>query len=126
MTEPMGQRNEKAFYGDKVLYVCDAGYTLDGVAPGKSSNTGKQHFEIECQANTMFSPVKECKPVDCGKPFAVDYATVDFDTAHFGQVVKYKCELGYTVDSRSTGDKSFTSACLTDGTYGELQACKPV
>jgi len=119
-TIPVELGAEKAYYQNKVPYQCNEGYTQDGTA------TGKNNFEIECLASKEFTATKTCEAVKCGAVPSVEFGTSEMASATFNESVRFDCQEGHTVDGTADGDRGFTVKCLATGTYGELQACKPI
>ena len=104
-----------------VLYTCDKGYTIDGVA--KSINT----FQIACKTDGTFEETLQCLPVTCGAPMHVSKSTYPVGTPYyFPEQVPYQSEKGYSTDGDAKGRKSFEADCEADGTFTGVSVCLPV
>jgi len=119
-TSPVELAGTKASFKEEVAYQCDEGYTTDS-KPG-----GKNRFSIECKANEQFTDTKSCKPVKCEAAATVEHGTPSPASTTFQKDVKYKCDLGYTIDGTAKGDTHFTVSCQKNGKYTDTQECLPV
>jgi hypothetical protein len=119
-TEPVDAAEQKASYKDVVLYQCEFGYTLNGTA------IGKNHFSIDCLADTKFTATESCKPIQCGEVWKVEHASAALAMAAFNESIKYTCDDGYTIDGTSRGDTHFSVTCLSTGQYSQSSNCIPV
>jgi len=109
-------------YGDKIVFQCDSGYTTNGKVKGPKT------FEIECTADSTFSPVHDsCLPISCRIP-KVDNSkpSSGFQPVKFGKRVVYTCSEGYV--AQGTKSNSFAGSC---GAKGKLEfdgasSCVPI
>lgn len=104
------------------MCTCQTGYSLDGLADGPTS------YRINCTAEGKFTDTKECLPVKCGEepkhPNTMYMSMSGMKT--FGDIIKYKCEIGYTLDSTAEGPKNFQQICTGSGEFTEPMNCTPV
>ncbi|XP_066538397.1 ovochymase-like [Hoplias malabaricus] len=94
--------------GDTVTVQCVPGYTL--------KNTTDKTFESECQRNETWSPISDCKPVDCGIPKFIDsdlMALTEKDPlTTYRQNISIKCLSQYY---QLVGNEHFS--CNADGQW---------
>ena len=79
---------------ERLRYRCGEGRALSGI-PGSSDLFTMTCLDVD---HTM----THCKPVQCGVPLVIAYATPMGDcfvTITYGKQVEYQCEAGYHVDS---------------------------
>jgi len=109
-----------AVFEDELTYTCDTGYTLDG-EPG-----GPKKYGVVCESTGAFSPTRQCLPVNCGTPPAMDFATVPSADVRYTHSATYTCNQGYSTDGFANGARTFTRACEPAGHFAEGGSCKPI
>jgi len=119
-TLPVEAAAGKVSYGSEVLFQCNAGHTLDGLAGGKN------HFTIDCQADGKLTTAQSCKPIQCGEGPVVTNASASPSAVAFNETIRYTCADGYTIDGTTSGDTSFAVTCAKTGKYGAAQKCQPI
>jgi hypothetical protein len=106
-------------FTEKVKYTCDTGHTVDGTAEGDKT------FHTTCQATSRYSQGFDCKPVSCGEPKRVANAARPAGALKYGQVVKYKCFNGYTLDGDPDSKAEFSTKCQANGKLDAvIKPCK--
>jgi len=118
--EPRPRAGSKIFFPSTISYSCLAGHTTTGKV------TGAKTFVVTCDTSGKLQGAQECKPVECGAPLKVDHAKYATEALTHRQIVSYQCDKGFTVDGTPTGDTTFSSRCLEDGTFTQVQQCMPV
>jgi len=108
------------FFGDKVRYSAEEGYTLNGHASGMRS------FEMTCEHDCKYSGKQVFKPVECGAPPDLPKTTHPGVERVFSKIEPYTCKGGHSVDGTANGAKSFTKTCQASGEYDGPQGCEPV
>jgi len=68
----------------------------------------------------------ECTPVVCGVPADTIHAKHPYTSVVFPNEAHYTCDLGYTLDQKGHGPKSFFTNCQANATFTPTQDCKPV
>jgi hypothetical protein len=111
--------NKEYFFEDKVLYTCEPGYTVTGLAGGKTE------FEIECKADGTFDDPESCNPVQCGVPPPIPNGLRPGEIIKYPRQANAQCKAGYAV-AGAAGDVTFTLTCDADGNFQGLQSCDPV
>jgi len=114
-------QTQKISFTQSTMYTCDEGYTLDGKVGGKKT------FTVECTAKGTNNGLKEneCKPVMCeaGKDIKRGKVVGDKEV-RYGEVVKYKCDVGSTTNGQVVGSSNFTVPCLASGKLGAYESCE--
>jgi hypothetical protein len=116
---------------DSVTYTCKEGFSTDGGTGPESKS-----FTITCESTGALerpmNPEKECQPVKCANfmlPTVPHTTVVNAKEGffEFGDLVKFKCNVGYTMNSQPTGPDTFTMPCQKDGKFPtDHENCKPV
>jgi hypothetical protein len=107
-------------FPETVEYSCNHGYSLSG------NITGETAFEVSCQANATFSPVKECLPVSCGRSPRLENASYPGTSHVYLERALYRCLEGFSTDGTADGPKSFALNCAGTAEYVGLNGCKPI
>jgi hypothetical protein len=106
-------------FEDKVKYECEPGYSVTGLAGGKTI------FEIECQADGTYEEPFSCNPVQCGVPPPIPNAIRPGEIMFYPNQNNALCMAGFAVGG--TADvTSFTIECLADGNLKGVVSCDPV
>mmetsp|Transcript_72676 Transcript_72676/g.160690 ORF Transcript_72676/g.160690 Transcript_72676/m.160690 type:complete len:845 (+) Transcript_72676:1-2535(+) len=100
------------FYPQQYEAFCESGYTLDQDPHGVKS------FMVACSATGSFVGAKECKPVTCGVPPALEGATSSDTPSFLREIATSACQPGYSVDGTPEGATSFRRMCQASGEYG--------
>jgi hypothetical protein len=119
------------YFSDEVNYKCKKGHTLDETAGGL------KEYTIHCQATGSFTQLQKCKRVRCGPAPSLDNTIQEQGEPgeeYFGDLTKYTCKPGYTLDQTPAGAKSFTVMCndggefQPEGSTGDtpIPQCRPV
>jgi len=110
----------KAYYfEDKVKYECEPGYSITGLAGGKTI------FEIECQDDGTYEEPHSCNPVQCGVPPPIPNGIRPGEVMYYPNQNNALCKAGFAVGG--TADvTSFTIECDATGSLKGVVACEPV
>jgi hypothetical protein len=109
------------FAMEPVSYKCAKGYTLNA-QPG-----GAVDFPIKCLSDTSFEEAPQCLPVMCGEAPTKGNADHPVGISFvFNQDVQYTCAGGFSVDSKASGAKDFSTKCQADGSFDAHDGCAPV
>lgn len=97
-------------FGDVIKFDCDVGYHLHG---DKSAR---------CHVNQQWSSqTPECEITSCGIPDRVPHSTFEISGENYGDVVHYKCDLGYKLHGSSK------RKCSKRGLWkNAIPNCKPI
>jgi hypothetical protein len=106
-------------YEEKVKYTCEPGYSVTGLAGGKTE------FEIECRADGTFEDPFSCNPVQCGVPPPIPNAVRPGELMFYPTQNTAQCLAGYAVGGSPT-ETSFTITCLATGDFEGIVSCEPV
>jgi hypothetical protein len=119
-TQPLVSATHKMSFSAKTTYQCATGYTLDGKVGGRN------HFDVDCQADKSFTATSTCKAVSCGSSPAYKDTSKSKSSAVFGESVEYTCANGFTIDGTAEGDTSFGISCQSNGQFGVGFDCSPI
>mmetsp|Transcript_19208 Transcript_19208/g.42602 ORF Transcript_19208/g.42602 Transcript_19208/m.42602 type:complete len:1632 (+) Transcript_19208:114-5009(+) len=102
-------------YPNRATYGCERGYTLSGQVADKVT------FDVACGQDGKFEKTTEdCKPVACGIPPKIagsEHVTDAQKVIHFGEVARYSCPRGSTVDGSPVAPTEFSIPCRHTGDY---------
>lgn len=125
--EKTNKREEVTFgKGDKVVYKCRPGFTVDG------SKDGKTEFTAECSDMGYFKPDGVCvKASKCGAVPAIAHATAT--AKKIEGAVQFACNPGYSLDGEKVvaggmgKNQLFTLKCVEfNNEYEKFEGeCKP-
>jgi len=76
-----------------------------------------------------FSPISNCKPIQCGPAPKVQNATNSIGSGAvltFPQKVHYECDPGHSTDGDSKGATSFDATCANKGAFEGMRKCQPI
>jgi hypothetical protein len=125
-------------YGEKLMYLCDNGYTLD------HDPAGVTQFEIDCRKDGTFAdlPNKEpCKPVTAGrapriansefveyagKPVPKGKFEGDYPIVYYPNGLEYKCWDDYSANGQPTGQTSVFSRVDSQGQLDLPKKCQSI
>jgi hypothetical protein len=119
-TQPLESATHKMSFSAVTAYQCATGYTLDGKVGGRN------HFDIDCQADRSFTATSTCQAVSCGSSPPYKDASKSRDSGVFGETVSYTCAHGYTIDGTAEGDTSFDISCQSNGQFSSGFDCSPI
>lgn len=120
---------DEVLFPNAADYQCAEGYTITGFASGSRS------FQKYCTDSGRLLTLSlgqavlvSCLPVTCGTPPSFDLAIVGNSAVRrLGEVAEYTCIEGHSTDSINPLANSFTSECLSDGSWTDaLGYCSPV
>eukprot|EP00746_Dinoflagellata_sp_MGD_P162459 gnl/MRDRNA2_/MRDRNA2_90034_c0_seq1.p1 gnl/MRDRNA2_/MRDRNA2_90034_c0~~gnl/MRDRNA2_/MRDRNA2_90034_c0_seq1.p1 ORF type:complete len:2893 (+),score=610.94 gnl/MRDRNA2_/MRDRNA2_90034_c0_seq1:209-8680(+) len=116
---------------DSVTYNCKEGFSTDGGTGPESKS-----FTITCESTghleRPLNPAKECQPVKCANfmlPTVPHTTVVNAKEGffEFGDIVKFQCDIGFTLNTQPDGPSEFTMPCQKDGKFPtDHENCKPV
>lgn len=105
-------------------YTCFEGHSMDGSAGGNKT------FNLPCGnlGKFLLEPTHKCIPVRCGASLNISNAKVTNPQAGYvyAQVVKYKCDEGYTNTGAAGGVTEYEIRCQATGEFTQPQKCLPV
>ena len=102
--------------GGSVLYVCTAGYALDGIHDGR----------VTClRGGTWSTDLPRCSHVDCGPPPVPLFASVTMEGTTAGSTARVVCNPGYRLPE---GGQVLEVVCDISGTWAgaEDAVCDPL
>jgi len=115
------KKDDNVVFPEVLDYKCENGYTFN------QAPSGPTEFQIECQANGIYSEHKTCKPVLCGAPPEVPHSTFNPRPLVFLETVSYRCITGYTLSGEAGTTAQKTIMCGADGQFEQdAPICKPV
>lgn len=101
-------------FPDALAVVCQTGYSVDAEASGQTT------FSVRCSAAGTFEGVQQCRPVTCGEPSSSFGATAAPGAKVFLEAATWTCKVGFSVDGKVYGARTFERQCQADGSYGRL------
>jgi len=116
----------EAFFGMRIQYHCESGYSVNGSASGQDS------FFVECRKDgSFYIPASRCDPVKCQLPqlpanasWLPGQGALVYGGASFSQTIGFQCNDGYSLDRSSfEGAKSSSVQCLETGQYTPSPSC---
>jgi hypothetical protein len=107
-------------FDESVLYTCDQGYTINGMASGDGE------YLVLCDRAGAFSLAETCAPVSCGVPPVEAHSSRNVQSLVYLETVAYTCDLGYTLTGQAGGTVEYDRSCQFDGTFSAAQTCMPV
>lgn len=119
---------------DFVEYTCAEGHSTDGTTHRESAD-----FRVVCEPSGLFAPpispdASFCVPIECDNTFIpeVSHTVIPahydgIDKYHYGEVVEFECQDGYTLGGQVGGENKFSLNCESNGLFtDEHPACTPV
>ncbi|XP_026566993.1 beta-2-glycoprotein 1 isoform X1 [Pseudonaja textilis] len=103
------EAREVFVFQDRIRFSCLLPYAMFG------SETAT------CQADGSWTPLPECKFVECPHPEPIEHGFINFalyNTYHYQDIVSYGCDLTYVMDGDSV------STCEETGTWSNKPTCK--
>merc|ERR1719428_2540540 len=106
-------------FEEKIKYTCEPGYSVTGLAGGKTI------FEIECKFDGTFEDPFSCNPVQCGVPPPIPNGIRPGELMYYPTSNQAQCLAGYSVGGSATVS-SFSISCLATGDFKGIVTCEPV
>jgi hypothetical protein len=113
------KEGDTAVFNESIKYECEEGYTVD------ETPHGDKHFYVTCLNTGDYGLPLECKPVKCGEPDQVANAQRESGIRHFGDLVKFECFEGFTIDGKPESTTEFEAECKKEGKFTGLETCNP-
>jgi len=108
-------------YPESQTIQCAEGYSTDSSRSAESSS-----FVVECTADGSLINVQACQPVQCNAMPPMKYINPMVQVQYvFGQNAAVQCMDGYSDDGTVGGSTSFSTSCLSDGSW-TLSDCSAI